>query len=486
MTMSQSLARRAVVAVLLTAGFYLMALAMVGGLVYIPYAEWVYAGRLHPKIALACLVGAGLILWSIMPRWDRFEAPGPQLLEADQPELFRLLRQVAAAAGQPMPAEVYATAEMNAWVMDRGGLLGIGSRRVMSLGLPLLKILTVSEAKAVIAHEFGHFHGGDTKLGPWIFRTRQALLRTVNTLGEQESVLQKPFLWYGRTFMKITQGISRSQEYTADRLAAQVAGASAMKSALTALHLKGGAFDSYWRNEFVPVVQSGFRPPMLEGYAAFIAHPVVAASLQQSLTAEMERGETETFDSHPALRDRLAAIKDGAQGTADQASADSLLRDQDQLERTLLRGLINAEYADNLQPLGWENVVAQVWLPFWRKTTSEIPDLPGAILPQMPDLLQDRPALAKRLTGEEQPTTWSEERDALLSWLLGAATVIALEKCGWRISAMPGEEVTAIAGERRFTPFEKVRKLISGEISHKEWEQLCVEAAVSDVRLVPG
>jgi hypothetical protein len=83
--MSQSLARRAVVAVLLTAGFYLMALAMVGGLVYIPYAEWVYAGRLHPKIALACLVGAGLILWSIMPRWDRFEAPGPQLLEADQP-----------------------------------------------------------------------------------------------------------------------------------------------------------------------------------------------------------------------------------------------------------------------------------------------------------------------------------------------------------------------------------------------------------------
>lgn len=409
MEMSQSLARRAVVAVLLTVGFYLLALVMVGGLLYIPYAEWVYAGRLHPKIAFICLAGAGLILWSIMPRWDRFEAPGPQLLEAEQPELFRLLRQVAAAAGQPMPAEVYATAEMNAWVMDRGGLLGIGSRRVMSLGLPLLKILTVSEAKAVIAHEFGHFYGGDTKLGPWIFRTRQAMLRTVNTLGEQDSVLQKPFLWYGNAFMKITQGISRSQEYTADRLAAQVAGASAMKSALTALHLKGGAFDKYWRTEFVPVVQSGFRPPLLEGYAAFIAHPVIAASLQQSLTAELERGETEMFDSHPALRDRLAAIKDGAQVTTDQASADSLLRAQDHLEQTLLRALINAEHADNLQPLGWENAAAQVWMPLWRKTTSEIPDLPGTILAQIPDLLQDRPALAKRLTGEEHPARRFED-----------------------------------------------------------------------------
>lgn len=161
-----SLARRAAIAVLLTIGFYLLALGIAGLLLYLPYAEWTYAGQIHIKLAVVCLIAAGVILWSIMPRWDRFAAPGPELRAQDHPELFRQLQAIAAATEQPLPTEVYAVADMNAWVMDRGGLLGFGSRRVMALGLPLLKILTVSEARAVIAHEFGHFYGGDTKLGP--------------------------------------------------------------------------------------------------------------------------------------------------------------------------------------------------------------------------------------------------------------------------------------------------------------------------------
>ena len=27
----------------------------------------------------------------------------------------------------------------------------------------------------MLAHEFGHFYGGDTKLGPWIYKTRAAI-----------------------------------------------------------------------------------------------------------------------------------------------------------------------------------------------------------------------------------------------------------------------------------------------------------------------
>jgi len=69
-----------------------------------------------------------------------------------------------------MPAEVYLIAEANAWVIDRGGIMGCGSRRVMGLGLPLLQVLSVYQLRAVLAHEFGHFHGGDTKLGPWVYK----------------------------------------------------------------------------------------------------------------------------------------------------------------------------------------------------------------------------------------------------------------------------------------------------------------------------
>jgi Zn-dependent protease with chaperone function len=65
---------------------------------------------------------------------------------------------------------------VNAWVMQRGGIMGFGSRRVMGLGLPLMRILTCAQFSAVLAHEFGHYHGGDTKIGPWIYKTRGGTL----------------------------------------------------------------------------------------------------------------------------------------------------------------------------------------------------------------------------------------------------------------------------------------------------------------------
>ena len=91
-----------------------------------------------------------------------------------------------------MPTEVYLVADVNAFVTTRGGFMGFGSRRVMGLGLPLLQTLGVRELRAVLAHEFGHYHGGDTKLGPWIYKTRAAIGRTLQGLAGYSAMLQKP------------------------------------------------------------------------------------------------------------------------------------------------------------------------------------------------------------------------------------------------------------------------------------------------------
>lgn len=481
------LARRAAIAVLLTLGFYLLALGIAGLLLYLPYAEWTYVGQLHLKLALVCILAAGVIIWSIMPRWDRFVPPGPQLRAADHPELFRHLREVAVATGQPLPAEVYAVAEMNAWVMDRGGLLGLGSRRVMALGLPLLKILTVSQARAVIAHEFGHFYGGDTKLGPWIFRTRQALGRTIDALGEQGSVLQKPFLWYGNAFLKITQGISRGQEFTADRLAAETAGGAAMKSALTALHRSGHAFDSYWENEFTPALQRGYYPPLLEGYAAFIATPAIAAALEEELSAELAAGESDPFASHPALRERLAALRDEVGPQAlDATPALLLLGEVAALEVQLVKGAVDPAAHAAMQPLDWHQAAEQVWLPFWEERIQDCPVIPAVTLAELPGLLENRADLARQLTGDEVPTSWEEERDALLAFLLGATLTVTLARRGWRISTLPGAEVLACRGEHQLHPFAQVKQLVSGELSRMAWQELCAGTALSDIPLAPA
>src|SRR5436309_7757597 len=72
-----SLAARAFLAVMLLVGFYLLATVVIVILLYIPYAEWTLAQRVHPQILIFCLGGAFVILVSLIPRPDRFSAPGP-------------------------------------------------------------------------------------------------------------------------------------------------------------------------------------------------------------------------------------------------------------------------------------------------------------------------------------------------------------------------------------------------------------------------
>lgn len=196
MSTRPSLAGRAVLALVLMFGFYVLAISMAALLLYIPYAEWAFAGRLHIRLAIFCVVGAGVILWSMLPRIDRFDAPGPLLTASEHPKLFTTIRDIAKSTGQTMPAEVYAVPEVNAWVAQRGGIMGFGSRRVMGLGLPLLQTVTVDQFRAILVHEFGHYFGSDTKLGPWVHKTRSALFRTYYALAEHSPIMHKPFEWY--------------------------------------------------------------------------------------------------------------------------------------------------------------------------------------------------------------------------------------------------------------------------------------------------
>ncbi|HZT56606.1 MAG TPA: M48 family metallopeptidase, partial [Burkholderiaceae bacterium] len=188
-----SIAARVSIAVVLTAVFYAVALGLAGLLGFFVYAEFTHARHVNGRAVIAAGVAMAVILWSVAPRIDRFPDPGVRLRRERQPKLWQLIEEVAQATAQPMPAEVFLVTDVNAFVAQRGGLLGIGSRRVLGIGLPLLQLLTVAEVRAVLAHEFGHFHGGDTKLGPWIYKTRGAVLRTVHNFAKVGSWLQLPF-----------------------------------------------------------------------------------------------------------------------------------------------------------------------------------------------------------------------------------------------------------------------------------------------------
>ena len=168
---------RGALAIVLMVGFYALALGMAGGLLWIPYAEVVYAHHITPKLASICII-ASVGICGRQCRDRKVHRARTALARAEHPRLFENLETIAQATRQAMPAEVYLVPDVNAWVTQRGGVMGLGSRRVMGLGLPLMRILTCSQLSAVPAHEFGHYHGGDTKIGPWIYKTRTAIGRT--------------------------------------------------------------------------------------------------------------------------------------------------------------------------------------------------------------------------------------------------------------------------------------------------------------------
>ena len=107
----------------------------------------------------------------------------------------------------------------------------------------------------MLAHEFGHYYGGDTKLGPWIYKTRAAIGRTLQALqGDSDrgfdiyAIIQAPFRWYGNMYLRTTLAISRAQEFAADRLAARVIGSAAMIEGLRTVHRVAGASNYYLNN----------------------------------------------------------------------------------------------------------------------------------------------------------------------------------------------------------------------------------------------
>ncbi len=359
--------RRAFLALGLMVGFYVLAIGIALALLWVPYAQYVYTHRIYGRVVVFCLGAAGALLWAILPRVDRFEPPGPALFRENNPRLFDAIDSVAAATGQAPPAEVFLVNDVNAWVTHRGGMMGIGSRRVMGVGLPLLEALSVEEFTAVLAHEFGHYSSGDVALGPWIYKTRAAMERTLQ--GLEGRALQKIFVVYGTLFMRLTRAVSRQQEFLADQTAARVAGAAHVARSLQKAPAVEAAFNGYWEQEVVPVLQAGFLPSIASGFQAFLSSDAVVRRCREISAAARTEGKAGEFDTHPSLAERLAALGTSVEipaGTVD-TSASGLLGDAEEMTWELLKRSAGQEAVERLRPVEWSDVGRVVYVANWRQ-----------------------------------------------------------------------------------------------------------------------
>jgi heat shock protein HtpX len=475
------LVQRALLAIALMIGFYVFSLAIALGLLWVPYAEWVYVGRLDLKIAAVCIGAAFAVLWALVPRADAFEPPGPRLDDSTHPGLFQLIRQVAAATGQSEPADVYLLNEVNAWVTHRGGSMGFGSRRVMGIGLPLMQALSVPEFKAIVAHEFGHYSSGDVKLGPWIYKTRAAIGRTI--AGVHGTFIEAPFLWYGHQFLRLTHAVSRQQEFIADQVAARIAGAPDLAGALRRVTAVAPVFSSYVRDEVMPVLQAGFLPPIAEGFDEFLRADRIADASQRIIDEAENDGRTDLFDTHPSLRDRLAALSSSGDVSGPASiggPASSLIGDVDKYAQLLAEFALGRDEIRKLKPIDWNVVGESVFAVRWREVARTHANwLSQVTADSLPCDKRGWIQLGSGLVGSDEENVNSDDRIGRAVSLAAVGIGVALLDQGWRAQTRPGLPVLFVRGSETFDPSVAVRALAEGATTPDTWKELCDRLGVT-------
>ena len=82
-----------------------------------------------------------------------------EITEDEHPVLFAFIYQLCDELGAPLPNKVFVSPDVNAAVMPRTSLINlfVEPKKDLLIGLGLVNSVNLSEFKAVLAHEFGHF-----------------------------------------------------------------------------------------------------------------------------------------------------------------------------------------------------------------------------------------------------------------------------------------------------------------------------------------
>ena len=232
--------------------------------------------------------------------------------EANAPEYFQIVRALAERAGIPMPrAYIIDNPQPNAFATGRNP-----QNAAVAVTTGLLNRLTPEEASGVIAHELAHIRNRDT-LTMTITAT---LAGAISMLGNfafffgGSSSRDRPLGGLGTLFalivaplaaMIVQMAVSRTREYSADRLGAQIVGnplwlASALKKIAAAS--KGIVNESAERfpasaHMFIINPLAGIR---FDGL--FSTHPAVENRVAEleAMAAKMNAAAPEAAEEAPA------------------------------------------------------------------------------------------------------------------------------------------------------------------------------------------
>ncbi|WP_329271631.1 M48 family metallopeptidase [Streptomyces sp. NBC_01451] len=392
---------RALRALVLLAGFYLLGVLLLAVLAGTDYLLFAHApAAVATKLAVvSVLLAIPLVRGLLMLRTPKGEEPaGLPVSEADEPELWRTVRELADQVGTRAPSRILLTGDVNAAVSEDARLLGLlPGRRLLCLGVPLMQGLTEAQLHAVLAHELGHYAGSDTRLAALTLRGRVQLLRTIRNFEERAGstearervrqerknaravargkegreidtggagityrVLARVYTAYAELYLRATLADSRRQEYAADASAARIAGRDATASALREIPVLTGAFGFYARSYATLGTDAGLLPPRGQVFGGF-GRMLTARQLELAgLRSELPTEPASPYDSHPPVADRVRRIELlPADGRADEAhgAAIAVLADEERTFAALEDAVLTDEVRQLRRAADWPELL---------------------------------------------------------------------------------------------------------------------------------
>ncbi|UYQ91161.1 M48 family metallopeptidase [Chitinophaga horti] len=332
----------------------------------------VYAGiwLLAAMSTITILLGVGLILLgaSVLFFLVKFvfavskneNAGRIEILESEQPRLFDFIRQVATETNTPFPKKIFLSADVNACVFYNSSFwsMMLPVRKNLEIGLGLVNATNISEFKAVMAHEFGHFSQRSMKLGSFTYNVNRVIYNMLNENSSYTSFLQNWASIHGilALFAQMTAGIatgiqqvlrgmygfinksysglSQEMEFHADTIAASVAGGNNVISGLSRIEVAQGCYNTILQ-------RAGEQFNQKKAFKnIFTNHLTVFRAMANEHTLPVKQGIPEVsfafidsfsksrinfkdqWASHPPLAERKASLdKVGIYATPDETPA---------------------------------------------------------------------------------------------------------------------------------------------------------------------
>lgn len=242
------------------------------------------------------------------------------------PRLRELVKGTCNCLGTDFPDVTLLSSESHFWVAHGkfktfSGLVG---GRVLCLSMPLLTLLSVTDLRAILAHEFAHFTQEDTVWTARVYPVYVGIATApglMSAIGNEQSSDESstaafaniPLIFprlmltgYLKRFHEINMSLSRVREFRADAIATHLVGTRAFGSAVVKVSALGILFERTYLKTANELATKGQY--LRNGYQYFQASVLTNQELYAEVVSSLLTARKEEDASHPSLAERLTSI----------------------------------------------------------------------------------------------------------------------------------------------------------------------------------